>query len=88
MSAKRQCAWMAGPAGPAVEVPAVRWWLVIARDVLANQCRRAAPQGAPARGCRRFPKSPRRVVVAKHTPAVTFADRSSRSERRAGRADA
>jgi hypothetical protein len=38
------CAWMSGPKEAAIQVPAVKWWLAISRDVLVQGYRRQQQQ--------------------------------------------
>ena len=55
MDAERTCAWMSGPAGAALKVPAVKWWLAISRDELVKDYRRRNSRTRPPVTCRRMP---------------------------------
>lgn len=55
MTPERACAWMTGPRGSALRVPAVQWWLAVSRGVLARDARRTSTCRPP--------------VTCSHTPA-------------------
>jgi hypothetical protein len=55
VSAERSCGWMSGPKDASLDIPAVKWWFAISRDVLAKGYRMQQTQHRAPAACHRTP---------------------------------
>lgn len=55
MQGRTNCAFMSGPNDSSLEIPAVKWWFAISRDVLAKTYRRQSSQVRQPAMCYRTP---------------------------------
>ena len=54
MGDEHSCTWMFGPRD-GVNIPAVKWWFAISRNLLTSDQRRASSKDRPATRCNRTP---------------------------------